>query len=212
MAHFYVTDRTDLIRLYTDVYAIYPILHTLADLSNKWTCSKRNEHPDHSLPKSLSKKISFIADKSNQSFIELVIKYCNEEGISVPEYENIKKKTDDYISSEVSVEDDDVLRVLKKRITNLDDLYNMTQSYATLEKWQQYCAGEKKQIQKEWGAKGADDIKTENRAQLTALFSSLGTGYIPEWKKVISFFLDKNKNNYTDNLHFLLEKLRLDHT
>ena len=92
-------------------------------------------------------------------------------------------------------------------------MYGKVQSYTNLDAWNAYCAEKKKEIQEAWNQKGADDEKAENRAQLIALFSALKQdnvhksekGDVPDWKKIIYFFLDNEKD-----FGFLLKQLRLD--
>lgn len=206
MANYYVTKRVDLIEKYSETYAVYQILYALSCLAANWGAWKNLTIDNmQESQETVGKLLKFLADEKNRPFIELLIKYCNKNNNPVPQFANIKKSTKDYIQDSVVVEDADVLRIIKNEIHSLKDLYDNVQSYATLDAWKAYCAEKKEKIQEAWELKGADDEKAENRAQLIALLSMLGRQYVPEWKKIVSFFFDDEKS-----FDFLLKQLHLD--
>ena len=202
MANYYVTQNPKLIKLYSEVYATHHLLHALSGLSANWGAWKDLATDNMQKSKeTVGKLLKYLADEKNRSFIELLIKYCDENSNPVPQFANIKKSTKDYIQESAVVEDADVLRIIKNEIRSLKDLYDKAQFYADLKEWEKKKAA----IQEAWNQKGADDEKAENRAQLISLLSVLGNKYVPEWKKIVSFFLDNEKS-----FGFLLKQLRLD--
>lgn len=214
IANYYVTQNSKLIRNYSGVYATHQILYALSGLAANWGAWKNLTIDNMQESKeTVGKLLKFLADEKNRPFIELLIKYCNKNNNSVPQFANIKKSTMDYIQESVFVKDADVLRIIKNEIHSLKDLYDKVQSYADLDAWNAFCAEKKEKIQEAWKQKGADDEKAENRAQLIALLSALKQDDtqkskkidVPEWKKIVSFFFDDEKS-----FDFLLKQLRLD--
>lgn len=214
MANYYVTQKSKLIKLYSEVYATHHLLYALSGLAANWGAWKNLTIDNMQKSKeTVGKLLKYLANEKNRPLIELLIEYCNENSNPVPQFANIKKNTKDYIQDSADVEDADVLRVIKNEIRSLEDLYGKVQSYTNLDAWNAYCAEKKKEIQEAWNQKGADDEKAENRAQLIALFSALKQdnvhksekGDVPDWKKIIYFFLDNEKD-----FGFLLKQLRLD--
>lgn len=214
IANYYVTQKSKLIRLYSEVYATHQILYALSGLAANWGAWKNLTIDNmQESQETVGKLLKFLADEKNRPFIELLIKYCNKNNNPVPQFANIKKSTEDYIQDSVVVEDADVLRIIKNEIHSLKDLYDKVQSYANLDAWNAFCAEKKEIIQEAWKQKGADDEKAENRAQLIALLSALKQDDtqkskkidVPEWKKIVSFFFDDEKS-----FDFLLKQLRLD--